>query len=77
MNDTMRELVKLREWCSAQVAQADRQKNRGTPEPGKPWDQPRLRWTGKYLAYRHVLRTIDDRIFELATGIELNEAPPR
>ena len=69
----MGELTKLREWCRTQVVQAEQQKKRRTADPGKPWDQPRLDWTGRYIAYSHVLRTIDDRIFELGTGIEMDD----
>lgn len=66
MSDIVEELTKLKAWCEERAAHADQQSKR------LPWDQPRLRWQGRAIAYTRLAHKIYDRIFELSTGIEFD-----
>lgn len=73
MSDIVEELTKLKVWCEERAAHADQQSKRRDPDPGRPWDQPRLRWQGRNIAYTRVAHEIHNRIFELSTDIEDEE----
>jgi len=60
-------LTELQDWCLAQAAFAAQQMERRTPDPGKPWDQPRVRWSMRRLALRQVANKIDEMLLDLAS----------